>query len=190
MVKLSSLDLFRKVPKDLTQATGRGGFLSIAVTALLALVLTFETWTYISGETRSKIVLDNNNESLLDINFEVSFFELPCRFANVEVWDYLGNAKLDVSTKIQKTVISGADGEIHVGEYLHKPIPHPGKAAVRAKPAQPSDRVTDVPTKEVGALLKENEYTFVLYYVQVRPTALLFRCVCALCFLLRASHWC
>ena len=90
---LSNLDMFRKVPKDLTSATRHGGQLSLLVKGLIALVRTLETWTYLAGETRLKIVLDTNNAPKLEVHFEVSFYELPCRLACIEAWDYLGKSK-------------------------------------------------------------------------------------------------
>lgn len=167
MPKLSNFDVFRKVPLDLSQSTRRGGLLSISVAVVIGIVLFCETWTYLEGETKSHIVLDSNSESKLDINFDISFLELPCRFATVELWDYLGNAKLDVSSTIKKTVISGHAGEEIKHEYLHK-----GAPAVETIPDEQHKK--DVPTQVItldssryGSYLKENEYTFVLYYVDV-----------------------
>lgn len=166
MVKLSNVDFFRKVPADLTRATRRGGLLSIAVACLIGLVLFCEVWTYLEGETKSRIVLDSNSESKLDINFEISFFELPCRFATIEVWDYLGNAKLDVSSKIRKTVLGGEHGEKHMTEYKHPGKVNTEKVDKREDIHLPEEVVT-LTSKSYGQYLKQNEYTFVLYYVDV-----------------------
>lgn len=170
MLKLSSLDIFRKVPVDLTQTTKRGGFLSIFVASLMGMVLFFETWTYLAGETKSHIVLDRNSESKLDIHFELSFYELPCRFATIELWDYLGNNKLDVSSHVHKTVIGGGNDPLQ-----HKHAYHPGDKdthTVHTETVAHDDSSRNHPTKpeqlssrNYGSFLKDNEYTFVLYYV-------------------------
>ncbi|PXF47973.1 Protein disulfide-isomerase 5-3 [Gracilariopsis chorda] len=117
MIKLASLDLFRKVPRDLTQATRRGGVLSLSVASFISLVLFCEVVNYIRGDTKSRLVLDNNSDQLLDINFRLSFYELPCRFATIEAWDFLGNSRLDVTAKIEKTVLSAEHGKLHMQPY-------------------------------------------------------------------------
>lgn len=169
MVKLSNIDFFRKVPVDLTQTTRRGGILSISVATVIGLVLFLEIWTYFVGETKAHLVLDANSDSKLDINFEISFYELPCRYATVELWDYLGKNKLDVSSHIRKTVIRGDQGEHRKHDYHDRPGPEVEKYD------HASDRAKDIPVQiaqlsasNYGGFLKDHEYTFVLYYVDVR----------------------
>ncbi len=164
---LSNYDIFRKVPRDLTSATRPGGVLSIFVMCLIGLVLTFETWTYFAGETRSKIVLDSSSEPKLDVHFEVSFYELPCRFATIEAWDYLGKSKLDVTSNIEKTMITGKDGEVIKGRYEHRPIPQPQNIRQIDDSIPGTGLVVDATTHEFAALLKELPFTFVFYYVKV-----------------------
>lgn len=166
MAKLSNIDIFRKIPNDLTQATRRGGLLSIFVATLIGFVLFCEVWTYIQGETKSRIVLDSNTESKLDINIDISFFELPCRYATIEVWDYLGNAKLDVSAEIRKTVISGEHGEEHKRDYEHPGHAHTEQID-KSHDAHIPEEVVELSADTYGQYLKQNEYTFVMYYVNV-----------------------
>lgn len=168
MVKLSSFDIFRKIPTDLTVASRRGGVLSILTACIISIVLFCEIWTYVEGETKSRIVLDSNSESKLDINFEISFLELPCRFANVEVWDYLGNAKLDVSSKIRKTVITGDLGEERKGDYEHQGVVRTETVRHDDTSHTKPEEIVELDPNNYGRYLKANEYTFVLYYVDVR----------------------
>lgn len=166
MPKLSALDIFRKVPHDLTQATRRGGLLSLFVASLIGLVLFCEVWTYVEGETKSHIVLDNNSESKLAIHFSLTFFELPCRYATIEVWDYLGNSKLDVTTNVKKTVIGGEHGEEHKYDFEPEGKVHTEIVDPRDHDHLPEEAV-QLNSQSYGAFLKEHEYTFVLYYVDV-----------------------
>lgn len=164
----SKLDIFRKIPKDLTSATRQGGILSITVSCIIGIVLFFETWTYFAGETHSKIVLDSSSEPKLQVHFKISFYELPCRFANIEAWDYLGKSRLDVTSNIEKTVITGTNGEIHKGKYHHESIPVPNTVRQVDDTIPGTGAVIESSTQEFAKILKQNEYTFVLYYVKVR----------------------
>lgn len=167
MPKLSAMDIFRKVPVDLTQTTRRGGMMSMFVAAVIGMVLFCETWTYFVGETKSHVLLDSNSESKLEINFEISFYELPCRFATIELWDYLGNNRLDISSRVRKTVIGGQQGEELKREYERKVIPQTEKIAHDDHTKNLPEQVVQLDSTNYGSYLKENEYTFVLYYVDV-----------------------
>ncbi|GAB0496687.1 hypothetical protein MMPV_008001 [Pyropia vietnamensis] len=110
-MRLSSIDLFRKVPRDLTHATTHGGVLSVLTFTVLGLLFFFETWSFLAGSTRTYTVLDDNAEEMLQVNFAIRFLELPCPFATVEAWDYFGTNRLDVTADVRKLRISGVHGE-------------------------------------------------------------------------------
>lgn len=171
---LSALDLFRKVPKDLTRATTHGGALSLLVFTLLGAVFLLEVWTYAAGETHSKIVLDQNNDEKLQINFAVSFHELPCQFAEVEVWDYLGNAKLDVTGRVTKNKVTGDHAEFVGRRYVPDNIEHEkdeggvggGAGGGDSGGGDTGHASLVVATQDnFGIRLKEKPFTFVLFYV-------------------------
>lgn len=162
--RLSALDLFRKVPKDLTQATKHGGLLSLLVFATLGLVFFLEVWTYVAGETHSKIVLDQNNDEKLQVNFKISFYELPCRFAEIEMWDYLGKAKLDVTGKIIKNTVTGDNAEYIGHRYRPDNIEH--EKSDGSHPVFESDLVLDGTAQNFGVKLKEKPYTLVMFYAE------------------------
>lgn len=169
--RLSALDLFRKVPRDLSQATSHGGALSLLVFSLLAAVLMLEVWTYAAGETRSKIVLDQNNDHKLQINFAISFHELPCQFAEVEVWDYLGNARLDVTGRVTKNTVTGEYAQFVGRRYTPDNLVH--EKAEEGAPVlgvgdggeAPAGGVLAATADNFGIRLKEKPHTFVLFYV-------------------------
>jgi protein disulfide-isomerase-like protein len=81
------------------------------------LVFVFELWTYLAGEVETSVMLDTNREQLLQINFKVTMMRLPCEFASVDVWDYLGNNRLDLTKNIHKTMVSGPTGEKVLGAW-------------------------------------------------------------------------
>lgn len=117
MLRLSSYDVFRKLPRDLTHGTSQGGLFSIVAIGVILLVFFFELWTYIAGEVETAVMLDTNTEQLLQINFKVTAMALPCEFTTVDVWDYLGNTRLDLTKDIHKTIVSGPWGEKILGAY-------------------------------------------------------------------------
>lgn len=163
VLSLASIDVFRKVPRDLTHATTFGGALSLFVFTILTAVFLLETWTYAAGETRSKIILDRNPDSKIQVNFAVSFLELPCRFADIEVWDYLGNSRIQVDGNVEKSVLTGEHSQDIKGKYVHERVYHE-KSQSESFPVD-SHHVIDVTMPHFGEILRQAQFTFVLYYV-------------------------
>ncbi|GAB0490718.1 hypothetical protein MMPV_001955 [Pyropia vietnamensis] len=171
-MKLSAIDLFRKVPRDLTHGTSHGGVLSVLALALLGILFFFETWTYLAGSTATSIILDDNADARLQVNFAVSFLELPCSFATVEVWDYFGNNRLDVTADVVKTRIAGRHGEYVTGEYADsaagtghvEPRVAAGIPAPQDMPA-PSTHLETLGSGEFEARLAREPLAFVAFLV-------------------------
>eukprot|EP00172_Hildenbrandia_rubra_P002689 Plantae.Rhodophyta-Hildenbrandia_rubra.ctg37368.p1 GENE.Plantae.Rhodophyta-Hildenbrandia_rubra.ctg37368~~Plantae.Rhodophyta-Hildenbrandia_rubra.ctg37368.p1 ORF type:complete len:461 (-),score=55.92 Plantae.Rhodophyta-Hildenbrandia_rubra.ctg37368:506-1888(-) len=116
-MKLSGYDIFRKVPRDLTHGTTHGAILSIFAFLLMSLLFTFELWTYLAGKVETSVMLDTNRNSLLQINFKITVLQLPCEFTSIDVWDYLGNNKLDLAKDLHKTMVTGERGEHILGAW-------------------------------------------------------------------------
>ena len=55
------LDIYRKVPKDLTQASLSGAIISITCIACICLLLVVEFMWFISPDIRSDLLVENNN---------------------------------------------------------------------------------------------------------------------------------
>ncbi len=117
MLKLSAYDVFRKLPRDLTHGTTHGGVLSVLAIGLIFTVFILELSTYLTGEVETAVMLDTNSQDLLQINFKITAIRLPCEYASVDVWDYLGNNRLDLSKDIHKTMVSGPRGDKILGAY-------------------------------------------------------------------------
>jgi len=124
--KFSNFDLFRKIPRDLTKGTAPGAVLSIAALLLMALLVIFELAAYLAGRVDSAVIIDDNTEPGIPLSFKVSLLEIPCQFASVDVYDFLGQTRLDVQSNVFKSRIAGSAGEVYLGSYsaVTAPIAH------------------------------------------------------------------
>ena len=61
MVDLKRFDIYRKIPKDLTQPTTTGAVVSISCVAFIFALLTTELLWFISPDIRSELYVDNAN---------------------------------------------------------------------------------------------------------------------------------
>jgi len=102
---LKSVHFYRKVPRDLTEATLAGGTISIISTIVMAYLFVTNFSAFLTVDTKTSIVLDASQEKKLQINFDVTLHHLPCRFASLDIVDVMGTHLQNVSANIIKTRI-------------------------------------------------------------------------------------
>jgi len=92
---LQSLDQFRVVSRDLTRGTLTGGVFTAVAYALLVLLLIAELGAFMRTTYQTNIVMDQNNEALMQINFDIMLFDLPCKYLKLGVWDKFGEERMN-----------------------------------------------------------------------------------------------
>lgn len=108
---LQNLDQFRVVSRDLTRGTFTGGaFTAIAYAALLLLLIA-ELGAFLRTDYRTKVVIDQNNDGLVQINFDITMFDLPCKYLKVGVWDKFGAERINGTEAFHMTPVD------HTGEF-------------------------------------------------------------------------
>ena len=108
---LESITLYRKVPKDLTDATNLGGVLSLACAATMAYLFVSNILTYMEVETVTDVALDNNADTHMKLFFNITMERLPCNFASVDLFDAMGTSLTNISADILKYKVTAGLGE-------------------------------------------------------------------------------
>jgi len=123
MSKIKSIDFYRKIPRDPTEATHFGAVLSMFAAVLMVLLFGMELNDYLSIRTESSIIVDRSIDGdLLRINFNLSFPALSCEFASVDVSDAMGNHRVNLTKTVRKYPLD-SQGRV-VGEVV-RDIPEP-----------------------------------------------------------------
>ncbi|KAK9919161.1 hypothetical protein WJX75_009797 [Coccomyxa subellipsoidea] len=116
--KLRSVDFYRKIPNDLTEATLAGASISLIAAITIVVLLTAELSSFLAVETKEELVVDRSaHGDLLRINFNISFPSLSCEFATLDVSDALGTKRMNLTKTIRKLPID-EDGQ-RAGYYVH-----------------------------------------------------------------------
>ncbi|KAF3320832.1 protein disulfide isomerase-like 5-4-like protein [Carex littledalei] len=122
--KLKSVDFYRKIPRDLTEASLSGAGLSIVTAFFMMFLFGMELGDYMTVSTTTSVVVDRSTDSeFLRIDFNLSFPALSCEFASVDVGDVLGTNRLNITKTIRKfsidrnMVVTGS--EYHPGHIPH-----------------------------------------------------------------------
>ncbi|OVA11129.1 Thioredoxin-like fold [Macleaya cordata] len=121
--KIKSVDFYRKIPRDLTEASLSGAGLSIIAALAMMFLFGMELSDYLTVNTSTSIIVDNSSDGeFLRIELNISFPALSCEFASVDVSDVLGTNRLNITKTIRKFSIdpnlNPTGSEFHPG-----PIP-------------------------------------------------------------------
>ncbi|KAL3823291.1 hypothetical protein ACHAXA_003439 [Cyclostephanos tholiformis] len=99
---VSSMDFYRRVPKDLTEATSLGAFMSICAVVVMVVLFLSETIAFARTAMETSIALDENDQPQIRLNFNITLMDLHCDYVSVDVWDTLGTNRQNVTKNIEK----------------------------------------------------------------------------------------
>eukprot|EP00775_Hariotina_reticulata_P009534 gene9534-9698_t len=104
--RLKSVDFYKKIPSDLTEATLTGAWISIVAAIVMVMLLVLELSSFLSTQTTTELVVDRSAQNeLLKITFNVSFPALSCEFATLDVSDALGTKRMNLTKTLRKAPI-------------------------------------------------------------------------------------
>eukprot|EP00934_Nitzschia_sp_Nitz4_P006216 Nitzschia sp. Nitz4//scaffold145_size56662//23363//25084//NITZ4_006556-RA/size56662-snap-gene-0.92-mRNA-1//-1//CDS//3329536574//6206//frame0 len=106
---MSSVDFYRRVPKDLTESTTLGAAMSLVALGIMSILFFCETAAFASTRLVTSITLDENTQPQLQLNFNVTLLDVHCDYVTVDVWDALGTNRQNVTKNIEKWQVS-SDG--------------------------------------------------------------------------------
>jgi len=95
-------DFYRRIPKDLTEATAHGSYVSICALVFILILFIAEFTAFLSTTIISNVVIDTNDDALMRINFNITVMDMPCEFATIDVVDILGTRSDNVTKNVHK----------------------------------------------------------------------------------------
>jgi len=99
---ISSVDFYRRVPKDLTEATTLGATMSVFAFIIMSVLFLSETIAFARSSIVTSISLDENVDPRIQLNFNITFMDLHCDYVSVDVWDALGTNKQNITKNVEK----------------------------------------------------------------------------------------
>jgi len=103
---LSSVDFYRRVPKDLTEATTLGAAMSLVAIGIMTVLFLSETAAFARTRIVTSITLDENAQPQLRLNFNITLLDLHCDYVSVDVLDALGTNRQNVTKNVEKWQLS------------------------------------------------------------------------------------
>lgn len=109
---LKSIQFYRKVHSDFTDATSTTGVISIGAAVVMTFLFFSQLSEFLTIHEETTMVMDENTVDKLRINFNVTMQFLPCRFASIDVADSHGDHYVNITTHVAKwRIITNEDDE-------------------------------------------------------------------------------
>jgi len=161
---LSSVDFYRRVPKDLTEATTLGAAMSVCAIGIMAILFLSETAAFARTRIATSITLDENTQPQLRLNFNITMLDLHCDYVSVDVWDALGTNRQNVTRNVEKWQLSeGGDVRLFSGRNREqREVRHEDHdRSLEEMHAEEGVHAVVVTEENWDAFLEENEMAFV-----------------------------
>jgi len=98
-----SVDFYQRVPRDLTEATTLGAAMSLSCILIMVVLFFSETIAFLQSSIETSISVDDKFESpQIRLNFDISFYALPCEYLSVDVLDSLGANRQNITKNVEK----------------------------------------------------------------------------------------
>lgn len=140
---LQKLDQFRVVSKDLTQGTLTGGVFTAVAYAAVVLLLMAELGAFLRTTYLTSIIMDENRESLMQINFDIMLYDLPCKYLKIGVYSKFGEERLNSTDQFHYIPVD------HTGQY--KGMAYTKEEIAVLEQADTQNDVSDEEKKELDA---------------------------------------
>ena len=83
---IKRMDIYRKVPKDLTQPTVTGAIVSICCVVFIVLMLGTELMWFISPDIRSELVVQNSDPTeRIPVKINITIPRMKCEFLGIDI---------------------------------------------------------------------------------------------------------
>ena len=171
MFRRDRLDLFRRIPRDLTESTSLGTLLSVVTIVALCVLALLQTKAALEVSTVTRIEVDHSEDAQFSINLKVTLPQLSCEFAALESVDAAGNRRRHdlASSAVYKSPIGG---RVVALEHAAKPaqVAPPQVGASTDKDHYNNRRVaTELTPAYFDAFVAQNDAALVVFHAPWCP---------------------
>lgn len=117
-------DVYRKVPKDLTEPTVTGAVISICSALFIVFLLLSEFYSFINTELVSELFVDNPSENdRLDVKLNITLPRMKCEHLGLDIQDEMGRHEVGFQENTHKEEINHGDGCVFYGQFNINKVP-------------------------------------------------------------------
>ncbi|ESO85047.1 hypothetical protein LOTGIDRAFT_235919 [Lottia gigantea] len=155
------LDIYRKVPKDLTQPTFTGAAISICSILFIIFLFVSEFMLYITVEINSELTVEDpvRHSEKIPVFINITLPKLGCEYVGLDIQDDMGRHEVGFRDNTQKIAV-GEGGCRFESHFLINKVPgnfHVSTHSAESQPRQP-DMTHFIHKLRFGMDLQEGKY--------------------------------
>lgn len=133
-------DIYRKVPKDLTQPTTAGAAISLACTLFIFFLLISELMSFIAIEVVSELYVDDPQAGdTIPVHLEISLPKMGCDYVGVDIQDDMGRHEVGFVENTNKVPINEGQGCLFSTSFQINKVPGNFHVSTHSAQTQPSN---------------------------------------------------
>jgi len=137
-------DIYRKVPKDLTQPTQTGAAISIGSCCFIFFLLVSEFLTFIQTEVVTELYVDDPHTGIgpiqkIPVNIKLRMPEMECKYLGVDIQDEMGRHEVGFSKNTRKDPINGGKGCLFITNIHIAKVPGNFHVSTHSSQEQPTN---------------------------------------------------
>uniref|UniRef100_A0AAQ4R5W5 Endoplasmic reticulum-Golgi intermediate compartment protein n=1 Tax=Gasterosteus aculeatus aculeatus TaxID=481459 RepID=A0AAQ4R5W5_GASAC len=133
-------DIYRKVPKDLTQPTYTGAFISILCCFFILFLFLSELTGFIATEIVNELYVDDPDKDSggkIEVSLNISLPHLHCDLVGLDIQDEMGRHEVGHIDNSMKIPLNQGDGCRFEGEFSINKVPGNFHVSTHSATAQP-----------------------------------------------------
>uniref|UniRef100_A0A668AH66 Endoplasmic reticulum-Golgi intermediate compartment protein n=1 Tax=Myripristis murdjan TaxID=586833 RepID=A0A668AH66_9TELE len=135
-------DIYRKVPKDLTQPTYTGAFISILCCVFMLFLFLSELTGFIATEIVNELYVDDPDKDSggkIDVSLNISLPNLHCDLVGLDIQDEMGRHEVGHIDNSMKVPLNQGYGCRFEGEFTINKVPGNFHVSTHSATAQPQN---------------------------------------------------
>uniref|UniRef100_A0A672JRU6 Endoplasmic reticulum-Golgi intermediate compartment protein n=1 Tax=Sinocyclocheilus grahami TaxID=75366 RepID=A0A672JRU6_SINGR len=133
-------DIYRKVPKDLTQPTYTGAFISVCCCVFMLFLFLSELTGFIATEIVNELYVDDPDKDSggkIDVSLNISLPNLHCDLVGLDIQDEMGRHEVGHIDNSMKVPLNNGHGCRFEGEFSINKVPGNFHVSTHSATAQP-----------------------------------------------------
>lgn len=133
-------DIYRKIPKDLTQPTLTGAVISVCCCCFIAILFLSEFLSFISTEISSELFVDNpSSKDKIVVHINISLPRLTCDVVGLDIQDDMGRHEVGFVENTEKFPLNEGKGCRFEGKFYINKVPGNFHVSTHSAKSQPDD---------------------------------------------------
>lgn len=133
-------DVYRKVPKDLTEPTLTGAVISICSCLFIVFLLLSEFYSFINTEIVSELFVDNPTENdRLDVKLNISLPRMKCEHLGLDIQDEMGRHEVGFQENTHTEETNHGEGCVFSCKFNINKVPGNFHVSTHGAGAQPDN---------------------------------------------------